>query len=70
MPIIVCPPVTNTARDYPFHVSIPVDSGISGFVMVEQVKSLDFRARKGKRVGQAPPETLVEVMALLDACIY
>ena len=54
---IVCP-VTNTARDYPFHVSIPVDSGISGFVMVEQVKSLDFRARKGKRVGQAPPETL------------
>ena len=66
---IVCP-VTNTARDYPFHVAIPGDAGVSGFVMVEQVKSLDFRARKGKRVGQAPPETLGEVLALLDACIY
>ena len=38
---IVCP-ITNTRRDYPFHVSIPEGQDATGFVMVEQVKSIDF----------------------------
>ncbi len=65
----VCP-ITNTRHDFPFHVPIPEGRGITGFVMVEQIKSIDFRSRKAKRIGQAPPETLDEVLAILDACIY
>ena len=38
--------------------------------MVEQVKSLDFRARNAKKIGRASSEILDEVLALLDACIY
>jgi mRNA interferase MazF len=38
--------------------------------MVEQVKSIDFRARKARRVGVAPSALLDEVLSLLDACIY
>lgn len=37
--------------------------------MLEQVKSIDFRARKVKRIGPAPDAVLDEVLALLDACI-
>lgn len=66
---IACP-VTNTRRDYPFHVAIPAGEGVTGFVMVEQVKSIDFRSRKAKRVGEAPAEILEEVLSILDACIY
>ena len=66
---IACP-ITSTRRDYPFHVAIPEGHDVSGFVMVEQVKSIDFRARSVKRIGVASEPVLQEALALLDACIY
>jgi mRNA interferase MazF len=66
---IACP-ITTTQRDYPFHVAIPQGQDVTGFVMVEQVRSLDFRARGVKRIGLAPEQVLQEALALLDACIY
>ena len=38
--------------------------------MVEQVKSIDFRARKAKRMGRASLALLEEVLSILDACLY
>lgn len=66
---IACP-VTNTRRDFPFHVSIPEGEVVTGVVMVEQVKSIDYRARSVKRIGSAPEPVLQEVLSILDACIY
>ena len=66
---IACP-ITSPRRDYPFHVAIPAGEGVTGFVMVEQVKSIDFRSRKAKRVGKASQGMLEEVLSILDACIY
>ena len=66
---IACP-ITNTRRDYPFHVAIPAGAGVTGFVMVEQVKSVDFQSRKAKRLGRASAELLGEVLSILNACVY
>ena len=66
---MVCP-VTNTDRNYPFHVSIPSGGVLTGFVMVEQVKSVDYRSRRAKRIDKAPVALLEEVLAILDSCIY
>jgi mRNA interferase MazF len=66
---IVCP-IANTRRDYPFHVAIPEGEEITGFVMVEQIESVDFRSRRAKHIGKAPAEVLEEALSLLDACIY
>lgn len=66
---IACP-ITTTARSYPFHVLIPDGLTISGVVMVDQVKSIDYRARGVKRVGAAPADVLEQVLAILDACIF
>jgi mRNA interferase MazF len=66
---IACP-VTSTRRDYPFHVSIPEGQDVNGVVMVEQVKSIDFRSRGVKRIGSASEPVLQEVLSILDACIY
>lgn len=66
---IACP-ITNTRRDYPFHVSIPEGHGVTGVVMVEQVKSIDFRSRNVKRIASAPEPVVQEVLSILDACIY
>jgi mRNA interferase MazF len=43
---------------------------VKGFVMVEQVKSIDYRARQARSVGKASDELLDEVLSILDACIY
>jgi mRNA interferase MazF len=66
---IVCP-LTTTDRGYPFHVPVRDDLEIAGFVMVEQVKSIDFHARQAKRIGHASAEVLEEVLSILDACLY
>jgi len=66
---IVCP-ITNTDRNFPFHVNIPQDSSLSGFIMVEQVKSVDFKKRKIKYIEKSPDETMNDVLGILDACIY
>ncbi len=66
---IVCP-VTNTDRGFPFHVPIPKDSKLTGFVMVEQVKSVDFRSRSAKKIERGDDDLLSDVLSILDACIY
>lgn len=66
---IVCP-VTNTKCNFPFHVPIPQKSKLTGFVMVEQVKSVDYRTRRARRIEHAEGELLDEVLSILDACLY
>ena len=66
---IVCP-LTTTDRGYPFHIAVTNNPHVTGFVMVEQVKSIDFRARKAKQIGKASDEVLDTVLSILDACIY
>lgn len=66
---MVCP-ITNTDRGYPFHVPIPQNSKLTGFVMVEQVKSVDFHTRRAKLIEHGNDDLLAEVLSILDACIY
>ncbi|MBI5591818.1 MAG: type II toxin-antitoxin system PemK/MazF family toxin [Deltaproteobacteria bacterium] len=66
---IVCP-ITNTDRVFPFHVPIPKDSKLTGFIMVEQVKSVDFHSRRAKRIEHGNDELHSDVLSILDACIY
>lgn len=66
---IVCP-ITNTKRDFPFHVAIASSKTLTGYVMVEQVKSIDYQSRKVKLIEAAADELLAEVLSILDACIY
>lgn len=66
---LVCP-LTNTNRNFPFHVPVPIDSKLTGFVMVEQVKSVDYRSRNANFIERASAETLNEVLSILDAVVY
>jgi mRNA interferase MazF len=67
--VIVCP-LTTTDRGYPFHVAVTGNPRVKGFVMVEQVKSIDYGARQARGIGKASNDLLDEVLSLLDACIY
>ncbi len=66
---IVCP-ITNTNRNFPFHVAVSNESSLTGFIMVEQVKSVDYNQRKIKYIEKCPDDTLCKVLGIFDACIY
>ena len=66
---IVCP-ITSTFRNIPFHVKIPEHSSLSGYIMVEQIKSVDFVSRRAKFVDKAGKNVFNEVLSILDACVY
>ena len=63
-------PITNTFRGFPFHVAVPDESKLTGCIMVEQIKSVDYASRKAKFVETAPRAVVDEVLGILDACIY
>jgi mRNA interferase MazF len=66
---LVCP-LTTTDTGYPFHIGVADSLNVRGFVMAEQVKSIDYRARHAKLIGQAADYLLDEVLSILDAIIY
>lgn len=61
-------PVTSQIKDYPFEVAIPqglkLKSG--GAILADQVRSLDWKARKAKYICSLPNDTLTEVMEKLE----
>jgi mRNA interferase MazF len=61
-------PITNTKRDFPFHVEVKSEK-LTGFIMVEQSKSIDYKARKVKFVEKVDEETLDEVLAILSSIV-
>ncbi len=44
---MVCP-ITNTFRNIPFHVEVPEESSLTGYIMAEQIKSVDYNSRRVK----------------------
>lgn len=65
---IVCP-ITNTNRNIPFHLPVPGASSLTGFVMAEQVKSVDYNARRAKLIEKAPAQFIEDVIAVVEVCI-
>ena len=66
---MVCP-LTNTRRGVPLDIAVPADSSLSGCIMVEQIKSIDYRRRQIQFVEKAPGFVVDDVLAILDACLY
>ena len=66
---MVCP-ITNTQRNIPFHVAVSPESSLTGYVRVEQIKSVDYASRSVRFVEKAPQSLLDEVLSILDACLY
>ena len=64
--IIVCP-ITRNVQPWPFKVTIPEDAGISGAILVDQVKSIDRKRRVVRRAKRIPESTLLDVRAKLAA---
>jgi len=65
---ILCP-VTTRIKGYPFEVNLPEGLPISGAVLSDQVRSLDWRARRASRICRLPAETTDTVLGKLQALL-
>ena len=65
---ILCP-VTSQVKGYPFEVKVPPDLPVTGVVLSDQVKSLDWRARRAERAAHAPEAVVHEVLQKLSTLI-
>lgn len=65
---ILCP-ITNQIKNYPFEVRIPDGLKISGVILSDQVKSLDWRIRQAEFVCKLPDSSLDEVLQKLGTLI-
>ena len=56
-------PITSKVKKYPFEVELPRGSEVSGVVLSDQIKSLDWRSRDASRLGVVSRSVLEEVLA-------
>jgi mRNA interferase MazF len=50
---VLCP-ITRQKKGYPFEVVLPAGLAVEGVILTDQVKSLDWRARRIQIQGKAP----------------
>lgn len=60
--VLICP-ITSQIKGYPYEVAIPDGHAVTGAVLTDQVKSLDWRARNAVYITRLPDELLAEVFA-------
>jgi len=65
---ILCP-ITSQEKGYPFEVRLPDKLKLSGVILADQVKSLDWRVRKATFIGKVSQATLTEVTQKLATLI-
>ncbi len=65
---ILCP-LTNQIKGYPFEVVVPTGLAVSGAILSDQVKSLDWRVREAELICKLPAETMVEVLQKLGTLL-
>jgi mRNA interferase MazF len=65
---ILCP-VTSQVKGYPFEVAIPKGLGVSGVILADQVKSLDWKSRNAEYCCSVPHEVAGTVLRMLSALL-
>jgi mRNA interferase MazF len=65
---LLCP-ITSRVKGYPFEVSIPAGLAVSGVVLADQVKSLDWRARGVEFAVRLPESEVNEVVGMITALL-
>ena len=65
---ILCP-ITNQIKGYPFEVVLPSGLAVTGAILSDQVKSLDWRARNASFICALPPVTVTEVLQKLNTLV-
>ena len=67
--MMVCCPITNQVKGYPFEVVIRDNPDVTGAVLSDQVKNLDWRARRARHKGRISDAELAETRGKIGALL-
>ncbi len=65
---LMCP-ITSQVKGYPFEVSLPLDTPVTGVVLSDQVKNLDWRARRVELIASLSPDLVTEILQKLSTLL-
>ena len=56
-------PVTSKVKGYPFEVSLSAELPVSGVILADQIKSLDWKVRKAEFAAETSDAVIQDVLA-------
>lgn len=67
--LLVCCPITFKIKGYPFEVLLPGGLQISGAILCDQIRCMDYLVRDLGFICTAPHDIVVDVLAKIDSHI-
>jgi mRNA interferase MazF len=58
-------PITSKMKGYPFEVALPSGLAVSGVILADQIKSLDWKARNAEFAASTSDDVIEDVLALI-----
>jgi mRNA interferase MazF len=68
--LALCCPLTSKQKGYPFEVSVGEGLPVTGVILADQLRSLDWRARECARIGSLPDEAVERVLHQLSLLLF
>ena len=65
---ILCP-ITSQVKGYPFEVAIPTGLDVTGVILADQVKSMDWQARNAALICPLPTEIVDAVLQRVETLL-
>ena len=66
---IMCP-ITTHVKGYPFEVQMPPNLPVTGAILADQIKSLDWRERKARLFCRIPNTVIEEVLQRIETLLF
>lgn len=67
--LALCCPITNQIKGFPFEVALPRGLPVTGAVLADQIKSMDWQARDAQYLCTLPEIVVKQVQAKIDALL-
>lgn len=67
--VFVCP-ISNTKRKNSFYVAVRAEQAVTGVIMTDQLRSLDYRARRAEFISECPISLLDEVLRRIKPILF
>ena len=67
--LAICSPITNQVKGYPFEVVIPEGDKVSGAILSDHVKNLDWSARRARLICRMPDTVTEDVLKKLNTLL-
>lgn len=65
---LICP-ITSRAKGFPFEVPLPQTLKVSGVILADHVRNLDWVARRAEFAGKIPESLLEDVLQRIEAIL-